>query len=530
MKITGMFPDPTWTITPDKYDLTQFVKNGDKWKGTSWVSGPWAFSSDVRAILSNHSNLSTSGFSGYHAGPYSVRFEGQPSPTVPRKILEGPRIKTNNRPFLKRKLNGDIVVSSFARIDAYLTYTNGGLFQPSGARQHKLHPTSMLPAYGFTSGHLNHGSAKSVYKGSNVTQIAGYLNVAYIQASRTDDKTPYDVGWRDDVIQDFLNNFESKLDASALSNIVMENYSNANSATVDILTSLAELPETVISALDGCKTILRLYKDAKKGELRWGNKATKVRYDREEYIRREQYETRKAYLAARNERTRRLIKKQSAARIRQIEADSKKQLIEIADAITGVWLNFRYNIMPNVYLIEDCVKAQETWGQMYRRWSEYELMELDAPSCPGFTCDSKVNIEVRSFVKRAFKQNTRFSSFFRNFSFNIFKTAYELIPLSFVLDWVIPVGNFLSASLSGNQSDYTEGCTISYKFSNVKLLYTHEPTRCQVEVTISGYKRLKINPSDYCRLILSPNITTVRQYDAIALSWRLFKGDTLKHL
>lgn len=186
--------------------------------------------------------------------------------------------------------------------------------------------------------------------------------------------------------------------------------------------------------------------------------------------------------------------------------------------------------MPNVYLIEDCVKAQESWGQMFRRWSEYELFELDAPSCPGFTCDSKVTIEVRSFVKRAFEQNTQFSSFFRNFSFNIFKTAYELIPLSFVLDWVIPVGNFLSASLSGNQSDYTEGCTISYKFNHNKLIYTHEPTQCKVEVTISGYKRLKINPSDYCRLILAPNINTVRQFDAIALSWRIFKSDTLKHL
>lgn len=526
--ITGWFPDPNYFPRPDKYGLHIFHKNGSSWRRESYENQGTAYpyASTIRALALDMSARSTGGFSEWRFGPYSCVITGVPTPQIPPKLLEGPVVRHYHKDFKQRVRRGEILVSNYQRFQAMIEYTNGGVFTPSSDSIFRGHPTSMLPAYGFSPGYWDNkwGGISSVYLGNANLQIAGTIYVRYLRGSLTDNVTPYDCGWDDQVIQEFLDRLTSNVDSSTESQLVMETLSEANTATIDILTALAELPETVVSALRGCRAILNILRDAKNREFRLADKAKKVRYEYEEKVRRIQFESRREWLAARNDRARKQLQRKEAAAIKQVRKDLNKALADITSAIANVWLNFRYNITPNVILIEDCVKAHETFGKMFRRWSNYERVSIEVPTISGWTCESELELELRAFIKRGFKKATAFASFFRNFSVNIFKTAYELIPLSFVLDWIIPVGDFLSASLASNRSDYDEGCTLSYKANNQVLTYIHDESKAQVKVTISGYKRSVINPYDYCRLMFAPDITGNRVYDSLALSWSIAKS------
>lgn len=525
---TGWFPDSEYFPRPDKYGLNIFRKAGYDWTRESYVNQgiAYPYASTIGALALDTSARSTSGFSEWRFGPYNCVMTGVPTPQVPQKLLEGPIIRHHHDHFKERVRRGEILVSSYQRFQAKIEYSNGGVFTPFVDSTYRGHPTSMLTAYGFSPGYWDNmwGGITSVYLGNENLQIAGTIYVKYSHGSLTDNVTPYDCGWDDQVIQDFLNRLTSYVDSSTESQLIMENLSNANTATIDILTALAELPETVVSAIRGCRAILGIYRDAKNRDFRLADKAKKVRYEYEEQIFRIQFESRKEWLAARNDRARKQLQHKEAAAIKQAQNDLNKALADITSAIANVWLNFRYNITPNVILIEDCVKAHDTFGKMFRRWSNYERVSIEVPTISGWKCESEMELELRAFIKRGFKKVNAFSGFFRNFSMNIFKTAYELIPLSFVLDWVIPVGDFLSASLASNQSDYDEGCTISYKVNNQVLTYIHKTSKAQVKVTISGYKRSVINPYDYCRLMFAPDITRARVYDSLALSWSIAKS------
>lgn len=306
--------------------------------------------------------------------------------------------------------------------------------------------------------------------------------------------------------------------------------SEANRKTVDILTAAAELPETIVSCLNGLKAILKIFRDAKRREFSLLTKEKKIKLDHEERVYRINYESRLKYVAARNERSRKIVEKQRQRAIAQARADLKKTLVSLADAIASVWLNFRYNIMPNVYLIEGFIKANDNWLNQYERWSDLERVEVQAPDIPGFVKSGSVSLEMRAFLKRHFTQVNGINSALRHFSANVFLTAYELIPLSFVLDWVVPIGNLLSASLGSNHADYKQASTFSYKISDSRVIYQHEASGAAVEVIFKGYKREVINPSDYCQLLFVPDISPVRVYDAVALTWSIAVSKLFKSL
>lgn len=123
-------------------------------------------------------------------------------------------------------------------------------------------------------------------------------------------------------------------------------------------------------------------------------------------------------------------------------------------------------------------------------------------------------------IKRKFENKTELSGLLRQYSANAFLTAWELIPLSFVIDWFVNIGNMLSSTLGNNQFDYVEAATISLKVANANFGYTHE-SGASVSVEIKGYQRNVIDPRDYCRFEFAPDVSGDRTYDAIALSWNL---------
>lgn len=530
--ITGSFPD--LTFTPVCNQLMEWYKSGGNWgprKSIPMGSREFLYQKEISALALNWTNRSSSGFSGWHFGPYSVRVTGVPTPVPQSQLIEGTKVRSNNKPFIKKVRRGDIVVSDYRNVTCMINYSNGGRVLTAGPRFAKTHGTSALGSYGFqTTSEKTLGSQYAVYLGNPNAVIAGTFELYYQDITMADDINPLSVGFNPSVFHEFLDSLPLLLDQDQISGLVMENLSTANAATVDILTALAEMPETLVSALNGCQTILKLYKESKKGEFRWFNKAKAVRLQRDLKLEALRLEQLKEFNTLRDAKAIRAAEIKMRKRQKQLEADCEKQLVEITDAISSVWLNFRYNITPNVILIEDCVKAYETFGKLYKRWTKTTQMSVKPPQFSKWECVGEVNITVRNFIKRKFKHISNMSAVLRNFSFNIFKTAYELIPLSFVLDWVIPIGDLLSASLGSTPSEYDEASTISYKVNDSRIVYTHTESGASAEVIVKGYERRVINPYDYCRLLFLPDISSARRFDAVALAWSILRGNTLRNL
>lgn len=514
---TGWFPYEPQVKGGPYY---MYTKQGAQWKRSGPIQNgePLAgnmYADILQGAISNTTNMSTRGFDPSHFGPFGVRVSGKPKPVPPVRVLSGPVVKVNNKPFIKRKNDGEIVVSDYKRFQALLTYRNGGIKKNFGEIAWFGRDCRSLATLGFIP---EPGAAYNAMRMNSNQAIGGVFKSQYRLQTVTDDLTPFDVGWDDSVIQSFLDGISVPDDSSS---VVSETLSEANAATVDILTAMAEMPETVKSIIQGCMAVLKLFKDAKKREFSILTKEKRVRYEHEQKLFRVNFESRQAWLQARNERARRIIENKRQASVAQLRADLRKTLKSFADAIASVWLTFRYGILPNVYLIEGLVESLDEMDKKFERWRNLEHVTFNLPKIGGWTCSAETaSAELRCMIKRKFEHSTNLGGLLRQYSANAFLTAWELIPLSFVIDWFVNIGNVLSASFGNNQFDYVEAATLSLKVQGVNFTYSHE-SGASVSVEVKGYLRNVIDPRDFCRFEFSPDVSGYRVNDAIALSWNL---------
>lgn len=515
---TGWFPyQPVATGGP----YYRYSKNGDHWVGLGSIPNgqPIAgapYASEIQAAISNKSNMSTSGFNPWHFGPFSVTVKGIPSPVPLDVVLEGPVVKVNNTPYLKRSKRGEMVVSDYKRFQALLTFANGGEVLTKGEIAWFGRDCRSLTSLGFVV--EPKASWNAVRKNSNQA-VSGSFQSQYQYQTISDAITAYDVGWDNEIIQGFLDGLSVPGDPA--STVVTDTLSEANVATVDILTAMAEMPETMKDALKGCMSVLRIFKQAKKREFSLLTKEKRIRYEHEQKVFRSEFKYRHEHLAARNDRTRRIVEKKRVREIAQLRADLRKSLLALTDAIASVWLTFRYSIMPNVYLIEGIVKSFDKINDRFERWRSLEHATIPLPEVAGWSRSSDtIDAEVRCMIKRKFNVTSDLLGLLRQYSVNAFLTAWELIPLSFVIDWFINIGNMLSSVLGNNQVDYTQAATLSLKIPDKTVTYTHE-SGASVNVRFKGYQRIVIDPRDYCRFEFAPDVSGDRVYDSLALSWNI---------
>lgn len=307
------------------------------------------------------------------------------------------------------------------------------------------------------------------------------------------DTTPADRGFRFDLLHEFMGKVPDMLPIHP--DAITECLADANTGMVDLLTSIAEMPELIASIFQGCKTILRLYKDTKKGELRLYDKVAKLR-------------AKQAQLAGIDKPTRDHLNQ-----IHQIE----KSIKDILDAIAGVWLNYRLNIYPTAKTIEDALKASDMLDSKFVRYRKRKLEELTPPAMPGWEVSGKLQYEFRCFIKRGAQRADMFDVLFTS---NPWLTAWELIPLSFVVDRYMSIGNLL-ASLAPRNPNVSDGTTISWKLTGA-FSYVHQDTGATVTITPSFYKRDVINPNSYVCLTFPEERSFNQKLDHLALSWVIF--------
>lgn len=476
MKVEGYFP---YDIAPLTSTVMCYTHPSHSYPPTSQMS-PSELTSFVRgkvaeAIARDSSTIWSGDLPATSFGPYYARAVGEPVPTPPVKYIEGPTKKVKHKDFAKRVRNGDIVISPFWKSGARITYSNGFISHPI---QEVTHAKNMATCGIFEVERV--ADDRYARHGSLDIPCLPFTILARREA-REYTLTPYDVGWNDGIVDLLLDRLHQPVMGDAHYALITETLADANKGAIDYATAMAELPETVDSIVKGIKFIVGMYKDARKGEVRLKNRVSRLRL------------------------------------IQNPTSQQKRDFKEASDALSDLWLNWRYNIYPTAKLIEDAVEYLNDGFVDFRRYAHRYVNYIDfgdmAPD--GWTQSStQFSAEFKTFIKRKYS-NTAFSGLGVSFG-----TLYELVPASFMIDWFINLGNLIFAYFSP-KLHLEEGATISWKYAD-DITFTHKQSGARVNVHIEGYTRLVINPSDYCRFSFNPDLNLLRQLDTLSLAWKVF--------
>lgn len=137
---------------------------------------------------------------------------------------------------------------------------------------------------------------------------------------------------------------------------------------------------------------------------------------------------------------------------------SEKRVREAGSA----WLAYRYAIMPLYYSYEDIRKLMERSGNIYQSYRARDRVEIPRPSDPsdnGLYQMTSGTVEVCSVVKAGYSNDFLRDYVSNQVQTNPFASAWELVPLSFVVDWFVNVGDFIIATTSSDFSSMAKGCT-----------------------------------------------------------------------
>lgn len=457
------------------------------------------FKGDLDSEYSRSNNFFIGDWRAGHFGPWGLSQSGSESP-LPDIVRDYPDIKSNNRlEWQESQKPGSIsiVVSPYQKGRYTIKQFRGSTNLSITDRIEVSHPLSACRFLTTTPGHL---SDTVKYAGISWHTAATVARQGYEKVSGTFDSSPLDLGFPFEELTTYLDSLPSDLKLNL--DLITDTLADANTGWVDLLTSLAEAPEFLGSVLRGCKEILRLYIDCKNKDLRLANKAKLVRLKLE----RAQARTSSDWADA----------KALEKHLQNVKT-LKQELIALTDAIASVWLNYRLNIYPTAKTIEAALEANEMLNDLFIRFRDQITEDLDLPEFPNWSRQGDLYLKRRCFIKRGAREAEMKDLLFTQ---NSLLTMWELVPLSFVLDRYINLGNFIAAFFHRRDPKVTEGSTFSWRIEG-GCVYSHNDTGASVSVEINFYKRIVIDPSRLICIPMPQSRSTKQQLDHLALSWHL---------
>lgn len=271
---------------------------------------------------------------------------------------------------------------------------------------------------------------------------------------------------------------EFEYDTGLITSVLAE----ANSGTYDLLTEIAELPETLKYLISLLKDFASAYKAVRKKEVE--------------------------------------IKKLFASK-----KQTKRTARELADALASLWLQFRYALSPIGYSIEDIINTLEEYKRVFAKYRDKVTLSPDVDAPDGYVVvNNSLSLTHRCIIKRSFSPEDIVDALLSILKLNPLSTAYELIPLSFVLDWFVNIGDYIT-SMTNTISYEQQASCYSWKLEGKITLRKVVPglpdgfPPPEVTFEVEHYKRNVINPRDLAGLNLDPSLNWKRQLDALALLW-----------
>lgn len=441
-----------------------------------------------------------------------IEWESGVPPSLPTLTLND-RVRVKNAHFSKRAGTGEIVMAPYSVDNISVEFQYGKLMLDKRSPRHQ----SVVIPRSF----LSDPWATIDLGGNWQTANLGAMSFSMTSWLYTEElKSPLELGWNHTPrsIRMLLQSYytvENPLVTSALA--------GANKGQMDMLTFLAELPETVKSVLEGFRLVAKLAKDAKNKEFSLTSKSKQRRKALDDQL--------ATKLAAINERRagadahRRRILDNHARKVRRhYLRETDRLLREFNDGLASIWMNFRYNIMPNVYAVDD---ALELLGALYNEYEssrERDKFEHTIVPPDGFksvTSESWI-LRHKCLVKSRYAINQNMTQrLLSHGSANFMQTLWELGTRTFVIDWFLNIGDFLIALLG---VDTSEQRMTSYSHHiDQKLAFVHEETDARVYVTTNCYNRSIINPYDCITISVSNNLNLFRMIDSVAMLWPSIK-------
>lgn len=333
--------------------------------------------------------------------------------------------------------------------------------------------------------------------------------------------TPFDLGWALGPKQ-FQREFTALCTTDPT--LVTSALAGANEGKIDILTTLAEMPETIRSVIEGLRLVAKLSKDAKNKEFSLTKSSARKRAELDAKLETDLARINHARLGAAKHKQRLLDN--HARKVKRLHRRNIEQLLkELNDGLASTWMNFRYNVMPTKYAIDD---ALEFLASFYNEYDSSRAKDAFATPITGLpdgwvaATSLEWNVSHKCLVKSRYAVNQNLSSrILSHGSANLAKTIWELGNRTFVVDWFINAGDYLIALLG---IDMSEERKTSYSWNlQQKLAFVHERTGAKVFVDIKNYERQIINPYDCISLTVGNNLNLFRLIDSVAMLWPTVK-------
>lgn len=294
-------------------------------------------------------------------------------------------------------------------------------------------------------------------------------------------------------------------------------------AQADVLTAIAEMRETVIGIQSNVLRTAEWINDIIKHNA--SRRASSNLQSLDQLI---STGSRRAFIRRLKRDISRAQRREQSKRDRLQKKYGNASAKEAVDRVTSHWLDAQYGIQPAVLTINDLLETLRRQKRVFHRarvaWSPqfppvtYDGWKVtDASTAQGWVW-GKVRYELSSF----------FSSLASYTRLNIPLTAWERVPLSFVVDWLFPIGDILSSLRIGEPKPAQFVMTKSF-LRKVDVTLTKETDAVTYTVRVTGYVygRLLTNPSEgILQIGLTPNLNLSwkRWVTAFALSWARVRG------
>lgn len=445
---------------------------------------------------------------------------GDDQPIGPSFWSDHKKLKKGVENFEQRCLAGEIIVNDYFVLDGIGEYAPSYLDHVLwyGDRRYNISEMDI--------------GADAGYIVVNGIKVSGSVKINFSNVRLEEIGHPIQDGLNPSAIRVWAFSHDFDIDRAVVQECLVE----ANAGTLDLATSLAELPETLVSIKDLFQSIFNLFTAAKNKEL-YLTRRNKSRTDSlnlkvssiesELQVLLAYVESLKLQKLDRS--TRRTIS-QARRKIRRLKRKRNNIVRDIAElaeelstAIASVWMNYRYNISTNQYMIEDIIDTFDKYNREYARYRKGYQTIIEPTDLNGYTFTGDFTIKKRVFIKRSYDVETLMKQLQNSLKVNLAVTLWELKKLSFVWDWFLTIGDAISAFMYQARYHLLEGACISTQIAIDGEL--KHPSGKSTTFRWNAYQRQVIKPTEYIGIYFRPNLDLVRQLDSAALLWGRYRSD-----